>query len=147
VNFDPDDDPMEEVPPKPKAAPPGGVRLEDFVAYMQSHDYVYLPAGDFWPAARVNARLPPVPLKDKAGKPVINKTTGLPRTTKASAWLARHAPVEQMTWAPGLPQLVRDKLIGEGGWIDRKGVTCSICISRRRLSLVTRPRPSLGLRT
>ena len=28
-----------------------------------------------------------------------------------------------MTWAPGLPQLVRDKLIGDGGWIDRKRVT------------------------
>ena len=41
----------------------------------------------------------------------------------ASDWLAKHAPVEQMTWAPGLPQLVRDKLIGDGGWIDRKGVT------------------------
>ena len=42
---------------------------------------------------------------------------------RASAWLAKHAPVEQMTWAPGLPQLVRDKLISDGGWIDRKGVT------------------------
>ena len=36
----------------------------------------------------------------------------------ASGWLAKYAPVEQMTWALGLPQLVRDKLIGDGGWID-----------------------------
>ncbi len=41
---------------------------------------------------------------------------------RASAWLAKHAPVEQMTWAPGLPQLIRDKLISAGGWIDRKGM-------------------------
>jgi hypothetical protein len=34
-----------------------GVRLEHFVAHMQSKSYVYLPASDFWPAERVNARL------------------------------------------------------------------------------------------
>ena len=101
----------------------GGVRLQDFVAYMQSYDYVYMPGGDFWPAARVDARIASVPLRDKAGKPVINKKTGEQKTMRASAWLAKHAPVEQMTWAPGLPQLVRDKLISDGGWIDRKGVT------------------------
>jgi hypothetical protein len=98
------------------------VRLEDFVAFMQSHDYVFTPAGDFWPAARVDARLPPIPLFDKSGKPIVNDK-GEQKEMRASAWLAKHAPVEQMTWAPGLPQLVRDKLIGDGGWIERKGVT------------------------
>ena len=33
-------------------------------------------------------------------------------------------PVEMMTWAPGMPMKVRDRLIGEGGWIERKGVSC-----------------------
>ena len=98
------------------------VRLEDFVAYMQSHDYVYMPGGNFWPAARVDARLPPVPLVDKSGGPVINDKREQ-KTIKASAWLAKHAPVEQMTWAPGMLQLIRGKLISDGGWIDRKGVT------------------------
>ena len=28
-----------------------------------------------------------------------------------------------MTWGPGWPQLIRDKLINNGGWIDRQGVT------------------------
>ena len=41
-----------------------GVRLEDFVAYMQTHDYIFKPASDFWPAARVNARLPKVKVFD-----------------------------------------------------------------------------------
>ena len=49
--------------------------------------------------------------------------TGKPETIQPSAWLARHAPVEQMTWAPGLPQLIRDNLIGDGGWIEHEGVT------------------------
>ena len=101
---------------------PGGA-VEDFVAFMQTHDYVYMPGGDFWPAARVDARLPPVPLFDKSGKPIVDDKTGAQKEMRASAWLAKHAPVEQMTWAPGLPQLVRDKLISDGGWIERKGVT------------------------
>ena len=29
-----------------------------------------------------------------------------------------------MTWSPGEPMLIRDKLVSEGGWIRRKGVTC-----------------------
>ena len=33
-------------------------------------------------------------------------------------------PVEQMTWAPGLPMIIRDRLISGGGWIERKGVSC-----------------------
>ena len=28
-----------------------------------------------------------------------------------------------MTWAPGQPMLMRDRLISDGGWIERKGVT------------------------
>ena len=28
-----------------------------------------------------------------------------------------------MTWAPGMPPLIRDRLISDGGWIERKGVT------------------------
>ena len=99
------------------------VQLEDFVAFMQSHDYVYMPGGDFWPRERVDARLKPIPLFDRSGKPILDEKTGVQEEMRASAWLAKHAPVEQMTWAPGLPQLVRDRLISAGGWIERKGVT------------------------
>jgi Family of unknown function (DUF5906) len=107
------------IKPKDDAA----VRLEDFVAYMQSLDYIYMPALDFWPAARVDARLPSVKLFDESGNPIIDEETGDQKEIFASGWLAKHASVEQMTWAPGLPQLVRDKLIGDGSWIDRKGAT------------------------
>ena len=36
---------------RPREHSAGGVSLDDFVAYMQNHDYVFMPAGDFWPAA------------------------------------------------------------------------------------------------
>src|SRR5262249_28966934 len=35
----------------------------------------------------------------------------------------KHRAVEQMTWAPGYPMEIKDRLISEGGWIDRPGCT------------------------
>ena len=91
------------------------VALEDFFAYMPMHSYIFAPNGELWPAASINARIPPV-LPVGAGakdKPV-----------PASTWLDQNRPVEQMTWAPGLPALICDRLISEGGWIERLGCRC-----------------------
>jgi len=49
---------------------------------------------------------------------------GKPKMLPASTWLDQNRPVEQMTWAPGLPMLIRERLIADGGWIERRGVTC-----------------------
>ena len=76
------------------------VSLDDFVAYMPMHEYVFLPTGETWPAASVNARI----------------------SADASKWLDANRPVEQMTWYPGEPQIIKDRLLGrEGGWIERAG--------------------------
>ncbi len=85
------------------------IQLSDFVAYMPTHSYIFKPTCEMWPASSVNARLPSVTLN---GKP-----------TAPSTWLDAHAPVEQMTWAPGEPMLVKDKLIADGGWVERPGMT------------------------
>ena len=29
-----------------------------------------------------------------------------------------------MTWAPGMPVLIPDRLVVDGGWIERSGVIC-----------------------
>ena len=42
----------------------------------------------------------------------------------ASQWLDQHQPVEQMTSVPGLPTLIKNKLVSDGGWIDKPKVTC-----------------------
>ena len=68
--------------------------------------------------------MPRVPLYDADGKPVQSEKTGKPLRIAASAWLDRYRPVEQMTWAPGEEMLLRDRLIAEGGWFPRRGVTC-----------------------
>jgi hypothetical protein len=87
----------------------GGVSLDDFHGYMLPHTYIFAPTGDLWPAASVNARAPPVTVGDKQ--------------IPATAWLDRNKPVEQMTWAPGEPQIITDRLISEGGWIPRPNHT------------------------
>lgn len=83
------------------------VRPSDFYAYMPEHKYIFTPTREMWPASSVNARLS------------ITGDDG--NQVKASAWLDANRPVEQMTWAPGEPELVEDRLIAHGGWIEHWG--------------------------
>jgi len=85
------------------------IHPDDFVAYLPRHNYVFIPTREPWPAASVNARIAPV---SNGGE-----------TIAASTWLDKNRPVEQMTWAPGEPLLIKDRLVSEGGWIDRAGCT------------------------
>jgi hypothetical protein len=90
---------------------------------MPAHHYIYAPSREPWPASSVNARLGKIPLFHDDGEPVLNDK-GEQIEMGASAWLDRYRPVEQMTWAPGLPMLIHDRLISDGGWIERNKVTC-----------------------
>jgi hypothetical protein len=101
---------------------PEGIRLEDFYAFMPTHQYIYAPGRDFWPPASVNAKVPPQPLLDADGAQVLDDK-GKPKFITASNWLDRNRSVEMMTWAPGMPMIVRDRLIHDGGWIDHPGVS------------------------
>ena len=91
-----------------------GVSLDDFHAYMPQHCYIYAPAREMWPASSVDARISPIGVAGGDGKP---------KKLKASTWLDQNKSIEQMTWCPGLPMLIRDRLVSEGGWIARSGVT------------------------
>lgn len=102
---------MAEPDPEPEQKPEvDGVVLEDFRAYMPMHQYIFVPSRELWPASSVNARLSPVEVVGDDGKD---------KTIAASTWLDQNRAVEQMTWSPGLPTIVRDRLIAEGGWIER----------------------------
>jgi Family of unknown function (DUF5906) len=94
---------------QPQDLPPH-VCLDDFYAYMPMHMYIFVPSGELWPASSVKARVSPV--ADGAGK------------ISASSWLDRHKPVEQMTWAPGQPMIIPDRLLVDGGLIEKAGVSC-----------------------
>lgn len=94
--------------------------LGDFWAYLPDHKYIYIPTGELWPAASVNAVLPPQVALGRDGRPLPGKG-GKPRLIAAAAWLDRHRPVQQMTWVPGEPQIVENRLVREGGFIHRHG--------------------------
>jgi hypothetical protein len=104
------------------AAAEEGVTLDDFLAYMPNHTYIFLPTREMWPAKSVNSRIAPIPIRNADGEPVLDDE-GKPKKMTASAWLDRNQPVEQMTWAPGMPELIRGRLIWDGGWIEHSGVT------------------------
>lgn len=91
-----------------------------FWAYLPQHNYIYAPTRDLWPAPSVNSQLPSVPLTDKEGKPVLDKQ-GNPIKLAPAAWLDRFKPVQQMTWAPGLPQIIRHRYLLDGGWVPHYG--------------------------
>lgn len=112
-------------PASPSTAPPtepgtaqAPISLNDFHAYLPEHKYIFAPLGKLWPAASVNERL---------GK--VGRLT-------AATWLDRNQAVEQMTWAPGEPELIEGKLLDAGGWIHRSGV--------RSFNLYRRPTIELG---
>lgn len=97
-------------PPRKKKPPlriVGPLTLDSFHAFLPEHRYLYIPTGDLWPATSLNASLRPVEVGfDKDDKPIL---------IKASTWLDQNRHVEQMTWAPGEPQLILDRLVRGGG--------------------------------
>ena len=99
------------------------VSLADFHAYMPTHNYIFAPSREPWPGSSVDARLEAIPLFGADGKPILDGR-GKQKKIPASLWLDQNRPVEQMTWAPGLPMVIRDRLISEGGWIERPQVSC-----------------------
>jgi hypothetical protein len=76
------------------------VNIGHLYAYRPEHNYIYAPTGARWPAASVNS--------------AFGKIDGL----KAAVWLDVNRAVKQMTWAPGEAQIIKDKLIADGGFID-----------------------------
>lgn len=100
-------------------------KMEDFNAYLPTHTYVFMPTREFWPIASINDTLPPVQLFKADGtammKPDARSKSGEKLLfIKASQWLDRNKPLEQMTWAPGEPDIIRDRLLlPTGGWVRR----------------------------
>lgn len=90
--------------------PGENISVDDFHAYMPMHNYIFVPTLETWPAASVNALPPMIGADDKPISP--------------AKWLDENRRVDQMTWAPGQPMLIEDRLVSDGGWIERKGVRC-----------------------
>src|SRR5260370_22566765 len=83
-----------------------GVTLDDFVAYMPGHSYICTLTREMWPAASVNARIPPVLVVDKDNRPVLSDE-GKRQYIGASAWLDKNRAADQMIWCPGEAMLIK----------------------------------------
>lgn len=78
---------------------PAQIAREDFFAIMPQNVYVYIPTLEFWPAAVIDKRI----------------------AKKTSTWICKNRGVEQVTWAPGEPQIITNKIVTKGGFIDGPG--------------------------
>jgi len=87
--------------------------LSDFLAYLPEHRYIFRATGKLWTAAGVNGALPPVP----AGV----GEDGKPKVISPSAWLDENAPVHDLTWVPGEPELIEGRFLDAGGWVEKPG--------------------------
>jgi hypothetical protein len=74
---------------------------DEVYAYAEQHNYIVVPFGATWPKATIDARLP--------------KRDGM----KPSAWLDSHQTVDQRSWVPGEPKIIRGKHLAEGDWVYR----------------------------
>lgn len=99
-----------------------GLTIDDFRAHMPTHQYIHIPTNEPWPAQSVDSRLEPVLVVDKNGLPKLDRK-GNPVKEKPSKWLDRNRPVEQLTWAPGYPKIIEDKIIREGSMTPFQGNT------------------------
>ena len=90
---------------KPQEELPEAVTFDDFLYSCDDNKFIYRKTGSLWVADAVNARLP---------------WTGGVKPSKA---IARDHAVEQMTWFPGEPTLIKNKLILQGGWVDSPAAT------------------------
>jgi hypothetical protein len=87
-------------------APQTDVGLEDFVSVLPMRSYFFRPTGQFWAASSVNKRCPWPTSK-----------------CSPSTWLDSHSACEQVAWIPGEPELIKGRLVRDGGWVEREGCT------------------------
>jgi Protein of unknown function (DUF2786)/Family of unknown function (DUF5906) len=81
---------------------PTGSSPKDFYCHLPTNTFIYRATHDMWPPSSINGRF---------GRGAANK-------------LQRNRGVEQATWAPGSPPLIRDKLIANGAWVSEPGASC-----------------------
>jgi hypothetical protein len=112
----------------PAAEPPSGSQLDDYYAFLPTHQYIYRHTGRLYPLASINATLDKVTVgakKKKQTKKQIaagDKPEVVAVQIPASLWLDRNRPVMEMSWLPGGGELIEGRLPAEGGWVDKAGV-------------------------
>ena len=83
-----DEDPFTEDVSEP--CPEGrGITIDDFIAYLPSHVYIYMPCREVWIGESVNSVLPPMPVLDAASFASVMRWLMAILIVGAAGWLAR----------------------------------------------------------
>lgn len=88
-----------------RQANPDAIFSNDFLFHSKDNKFIYQPSGELWVAKAVDGRLPWI------GR------------TRPTTVIMQTAAVEQSTWVPGEPKLIRHKLIIKAGWRSRDNAT------------------------
>jgi hypothetical protein len=84
---------------------PSAISFDDFLGYSPENKFIFRPTGTLWGAGTLNARLPWI------------------GGVKPSTLIMRNQAVEQMTWMPGEDELIRHRLVVQGGWVKHVNAT------------------------
>lgn len=73
------------------------IATSDFYYYSPRNSYLLAVNGDLW------------------SSPAVDNTLG----KGASKWIKKNQTIASLTWAPGEPELVPDRIVNEGGWVSK----------------------------
>jgi hypothetical protein len=93
---------------------PAKLRLKDFWMHAPSYQFIFAKTGDLWPGSSVDSRVPGSPTGEVDSR-------GKEKLEPAHSVIARTRCVEQLTWYPGEPQVIEDKLLVNGQWQAQEG--------------------------
>jgi hypothetical protein len=98
-----------------------GTHLCDFFAYGPQNKCMHVMTRKLWSKETINECLPKVAIVTRNGKLKVN-AAGSPILIKPASWLMQNRLITDITWVPGLPMLIYDKVVINGvGWIDAPG--------------------------
>jgi hypothetical protein len=93
-----------------------GTHLCDFLAYGPQNKFMHISTRKLWPKETINDCLPKVAMVNRNGELKVN-SAGNPVLINPASWLTQNRLISSMTWAPGLPMLVYDKVVvADVGW-------------------------------
>lgn len=98
------------------------ITTNNFVAVMSNGAFLYKPTREMWPTSSVDSCIPPIPETKPDGSLVLDHKTKKPKLIPASQWLRKNQRVVQLTWVPRDDEIIMDKVVDAGGWVEQRGV-------------------------
>ena len=103
-----------KLPPDQRTViPDAGIVLTDLWALADMHRFMCPLTGKTWPAAGVDG---------KFGRIAVGTgTDGKSVTIPAHKWLYQHQGADGLTWWPGLPQVIENRIAVDGSLVEKMG--------------------------